>query len=51
MANSSKKDHISFEQSNKGILVTHINTFMLAYSDLGYSPSTIKTQLVSIREG
>ena len=49
MANSSKKDHISFEQSNKGILVTHINTFMLANSDLGYSPSTIKTKLTLLK--
>ena len=39
------KGHIVSEQQRKGILGAHVNTFMSVVSDLGYSPSTIRTQL------
>ncbi len=39
------KGHIVSEQPRKGVLGAHVNTFMSVVSDLGYSPSTIQTQL------
>ena len=39
------KCHIVSEQPRKGVLGAHVNTFMSVVSDLGYSPSTIQTQL------
>ena len=39
------KRHIVSEQSKKVVLSDHFNTFISVVSDLGYSPSTIQTQL------
>jgi site-specific recombinase XerD len=39
------KGHIITEQPRKGVLDTHVNTFMSVVSDLGYSPSKMQTQL------
>jgi site-specific recombinase XerD len=39
------KGHIVSEQPRKGVLGAYVNTFMSVVSDLGYSPSTIQTQL------
>lgn len=39
------KGHIVSEQPRKGVLGAHVSTFMSVVSDLGYSPSTIRTQL------
>jgi site-specific recombinase XerD len=43
------KDHIVSEQPRKGVLGAHVNTFMSVGSDLGYSSSTIKTQLTLLK--
>lgn len=45
MANRFTKDYIVSEQSIKSVLGTHVNTFMSAAADLGYAPSTMRTQL------
>lgn len=39
------KGHIVSEQPRQVVLGAHVNTFMSVVSDLGYSPSTIRTQL------
>ena len=39
------KGHIVSEQPRKVLLGAHVNAFMSVVSDLGYSPSTIQTQL------
>jgi site-specific recombinase XerD len=39
------KGHIVSEQPRKSVLGAHVSTFMSVVSDLGYSPSTIRTQL------
>lgn len=39
------KSHVVSEQSRKVVLSDHVNTFISVVSDLGYSPSTIQTQL------
>jgi site-specific recombinase XerD len=39
------KDHVVSEHQRKSVLGAHVNTFMFIVSDLGYSPSTIQTQL------
>ena len=39
------KGHIVSEQSRKGVLGTHLKTFMSDTAALGYSPSTMRTQL------
>ena len=43
------KGHIASEQPRIGVLGAHINTFMSVVSDLGYSPSTIQTQLTLLK--
>ncbi|MGD9367657.1 MAG: hypothetical protein PVH87_18300, partial [Desulfobacteraceae bacterium] len=45
MPNRFKKDYIVSGQSRKGILHTHLDTFLSVSADLGYSPSTMRTQL------
>ena len=45
MANRFTRDYIVSEQSIKSVLGTHVNTFMSAAADLGYAPSTMRTQL------
>lgn len=45
MANRFTKGHIVSERSRKSVLGTHVNTFMSVVADLGYSRSTIQTQL------
>lgn len=39
------KGQIVTEHPRKGVLGTHLNTFLSVVSDLGYSPSTMQTQL------
>ena len=39
------KDHAVAERLKKSVLGSHIDTFVSVVSDLGYSPSTIRTQL------
>jgi len=43
------KGHIVSEQPRKGVLGAHVSTFMTVVSDLGYSPSTIQTQLTLLK--
>jgi site-specific recombinase XerD len=43
------KGHIVSDQPRKDVLGAHVNTFMSIVSDLGYSPSTIKTQLTLLK--
>ena len=43
------KGHIVSDQPRKDVLGAHVNTFMSVVSDLGYSPSTIKTQLALLK--
>jgi len=43
------KGHIVSDQPRKGVLGAHVNTFMSVVSDLGYSPSTIQTQLTLLK--
>ena len=45
MADPKLKDHIISEHPRKSVLGPHIITFIPVVSDLGYSPSTIQTQL------
>ena len=45
MVNRFTKDYIVSERSIKSVLGTHVNTFMSVAADLGYSPSTMRTQL------
>jgi len=45
MANRFTKDYIVVERSIKSVLGTHVNPFMSVAADLGYSPSTMRTQL------
>jgi len=45
MANPFLQGQIVSEQPRKVVLGAHLNTFMSVVSDLGYSPSTIQTQL------
>jgi site-specific recombinase XerD len=45
MANRFAKDYIVSEQTRKSVLSTHLNTFMSVGANLGYSPSTIQTQM------
>lgn len=45
MAYPSIKDSIFSEQPLKGVLGAHLNTFISVVSDLGYSSSTVQTQL------
>ena len=45
MENRFTKDCIVSERSRKSVLAAHVKTFMSVVSDLGYSPSTIQTQL------
>jgi hypothetical protein len=49
MANPFLKGQIVSEQPRKGVLGAHLNTFMSVVSDLGYSPTTIKTQLTLLK--
>jgi site-specific recombinase XerD len=49
MAYAFIKGHIASEQPREGVLDAHLNTFMSVVSDLGYSPSTIKTQLTLLK--
>jgi len=44
MANRFAKDYIVFDRYRKSVLGTHVNSFMSAGVDLGYSPSTMRTQ-------
>lgn len=39
------KNHVVAERLKKSVLGPHIDTFVSVVSDLGYSPSTIRTQL------
>jgi site-specific recombinase XerD len=41
--------HIVSDQPRKGVLGAHVNTFMSVVSDLGYSSSTIQTQLTLLK--
>ena len=50
MSNRFTKDYIDSGQSIKSVLGTHVNTFMLAAADLGYSPSTMRTQLQILKK-
>jgi site-specific recombinase XerD len=43
------KGHIVSEKPRKGVLGAHVSTFMTVVSDLGYSPSTIQTQLTLLK--
>ena len=43
------QSHIVSEQPRNGVLDAHLNTFMSVVSDLGYSPATIKTQLMLLK--
>ena len=45
MENLFTKGYIVFERPRKSVLSTHLNTFISVGADLGYSPSTIQTQL------
>ena len=45
MIDRSLKDFVVSEPHIESVLVAHLNTFMSVVSDLGYSPSTIRTQL------
>ena len=45
MANRFTKSYIVSERPRKSALSTHLNTFMSVVFDLGYSPSTIQTQM------
>ena len=49
MAHPFLKGQIVSEQPRKGVLGAHLNTFMSVVSDLGYSPTTIKTQLTLLK--
>jgi hypothetical protein len=49
MAHPFLKGQIVSEQPRKGVLGAHLNTFMSVVSDLGYSPTTIKTQLKRLK--
>ncbi|MBT8352089.1 MAG: site-specific integrase [Deltaproteobacteria bacterium] len=49
MSNRFTKDYIDSGQSIKSVLGTHVNTFMSAAADLGYSPSTMRTQLQMVK--
>ena len=49
MAHPFLKSQIVSEQPRKGVLGAHLNTFMSVVSDLGYSPTTIKTQLTLLK--
>lgn len=49
MANSFAESHIVSEQRKESALGAHINTFKSIVSDLGYSPSTIRSQLNLLR--
>ena len=50
MANPFIKGYIVSEQPRKSVLGAHVNTFMSVVSDLGYSPSTIRTQLTAFEK-
>lgn len=39
------KDHAVTERLKRSVLGPHIDTFISVSADLGYSPSTIRTQL------
>jgi len=45
MIDRSLKDHVVSERHIESVLGAHLKTFMSVVSDLGYSPSTIRTQL------
>lgn len=45
MANRFTKGYIVSERTRKSVLRTHLNTFMSVGANLGYSPSTIRTQM------
>jgi len=49
MADPFAKGHIVSEQQRESALGAHINTFKSIVSDLGYSPSTIRSQLNLLR--
>ena len=49
MANRFTKGHIISERLGKNVLGAHLNTFTSVVSDLGYSPSTIRTQLMLLK--
>ncbi len=49
MANPFAEGHIVSEQQRESALGAHINTFKSIVSDLGYSPSTIRSQLNLLR--
>ena len=49
MADPFAEGHIVSEQQRESALGAHINTFKLIVSDLGYSPSTIRSQLNLLR--
>lgn len=44
MANRFTKSYIVSKRPRKSALSTHVNTFMSVVADLGYSPSTMRTQ-------
>ena len=46
MADPFAEGHIVSEQQRESALGAHINTFKSIVFDLGYSPSTIRSQLV-----
>ena len=45
MIDRSLKDPVVSERLIESVLGAHLNTFISVVSDLGYSPSTIRTQL------
>ena len=49
MADPFTEGHIVSEQQRESALGAHINTFKSIVSDLGYSPSTIRSQLNLLR--
>ena len=49
MADPFAEGHIGSEQKRESALGAHINTFKSVVSDLGYSPSTIRSQLNLLR--
>ena len=49
MAHPFLKGQIVCEQPRKGVLSAHLNTFMSVVSDLGYSSTTIQTQLTLLK--
>ena len=50
MANRFTKDYIVSERPIKSVLGTHVNRFMSVAADLGYSPSTMRTQLQILKK-